>query len=280
MSLNLVADYGSSSEEEAPDVEEKKEDEKKVVVVKALRQIGGSAICVGKDDKDVEGVKAKVVNGKPDNPQATRSRSKFSSSLPNPKNVQSSASRGTRNAASSETHKRKILHHDPFSVRRKRAQPEKVLEPVATPPHSAQVEGSGDSYAQDIERAEQHMYEEQTLAAEGPSTGELPASVLKDLERDGMELDGDVIEVNQAENLTFRVRGAEETLKSQEQGYRQQQLASASTYGGLNSSSKTQKRKSQITALAADLASRQVELEEKRNRGIRTKRETWAKYGW
>lgn len=50
MSLNLVADYGSSSEEEAPDLEEKRKDETKVVVVKALRQIGGSTISVVKGE--------------------------------------------------------------------------------------------------------------------------------------------------------------------------------------------------------------------------------------
>ncbi|KAJ8904234.1 hypothetical protein NDN08_000758 [Rhodosorus marinus] len=281
MSLNLVADYGSSSEEEeAPDIEEKKKDAKKVVVVKALRQIGGSAISVVKDDEDVEEVKAKVVSSKPDNPQAKTSRSKFNSFLPTPKNVESSAPRPTRKAASIETRKRKILHRDPFSIRRKVVQSENALEPEGAPPRPAQVERSGESNAQDMERAEHHIYEEQTVAAGRPSTGELPAAVLKDLERDGIELDGDVLEVNQADNLNFRGQGAEETLKSQEQGYRQQRLASASTHGGLSSSSKTQKRKSQITSLAADLASRQVELEDKRNRGMRTKRETWAKYGW
>mmetsp|Transcript_24184 Transcript_24184/g.95227 ORF Transcript_24184/g.95227 Transcript_24184/m.95227 type:complete len:278 (-) Transcript_24184:1645-2478(-) len=277
MSLNLVADYGSSSEEEAPDLEEKRKDETKVVVVKALRQIGGSTISVVKDDEDLEEVKAKVVN---DNPQPKTSRSKFNSFLPTPKNVESSVPRPTRKSESSETHKRKILHRDPFSIRRKVVQSEKILEPEGTPRHPAHMERSGESHAQDMERAEQRVHEEQTFAAGRSSTGELPPSVLKDLERDGIELDSNVIEVNQADHLNFRVQGAEETLRSQEQGYRQQRLASASTYGGLNSSLKTQKRKSQITSLAADLASRQVELEDKRNRGMRTKRETWAKYGW
>mmetsp|Transcript_24191 Transcript_24191/g.95255 ORF Transcript_24191/g.95255 Transcript_24191/m.95255 type:complete len:165 (-) Transcript_24191:2004-2498(-) len=150
MSLNLVADYGSSSEEEAPDLEEKRKDETKVVVVKALRQIGGSTISVVKDDEDLEEVKAKVVN---DNPQPKTSRSKFNSFLPTPKNVESSVPRPTRKSESSETHKRKILHRDPFSIRRKVVQSEKILEPEGTPRHPAHMERSGESHAQDMERA-------------------------------------------------------------------------------------------------------------------------------
>lgn len=105
------------------------------------------------DDEDLEEVKAKVVNCKPDIPQAKTSRSKFNSFLPTPKNVESSVPRPTRKSESSETHKRKILHRDPFSIRRKVEQSEKILEPEGTPRHPAHMERSGESHAQDMERA-------------------------------------------------------------------------------------------------------------------------------
>ncbi|EME32074.1 hypothetical protein Gasu2_10900 [Galdieria sulphuraria] len=41
-----------------------------------------------------------------------------------------------------------------------------------------------------------------------------------------------------------------------------------------------QKERHQLNAVAADLAAKQVELEEKRSQSRQTKAETWAKYGW
>jgi len=44
--------------------------------------------------------------------------------------------------------------------------------------------------------------------------------------------------------------------------------------------SRVSKRKHQITALAFDARQREFELTEKRSAGLRTKAETYGKYGW
>mmetsp|Transcript_1744 Transcript_1744/g.5280 ORF Transcript_1744/g.5280 Transcript_1744/m.5280 type:complete len:295 (-) Transcript_1744:1893-2777(-) len=294
--MDLIGNYSSGSsggEEEQEEVQEEaavarraqKEGEAKdetkrpagrrLVQVNALRRLGGKVGYSAEElRKDGEEEEQQAVSRAP---RAAGSAS-LKSFLPAPKHAKDEP---PEKPAASGTSKRPTRRIDPFSAPLKRKKAQEEVVPVAHQEEPAVDDAVGAQYEPadaDAPCREDLLTDSQPQAPPDASRS-LPDSVLRDLERDGIQPDEAVIEVHQAQQLGPRHAQAEDDVRTQEQNYKRVRLATAAA-GPAGAPTKTQKRKSQINFLAADLASKQLELEERRTRGQRTKKETWAKYGW